>query len=58
MSLNKLIEGWKIGVPGMKPGGIRRLFIPSAYAYGSKGHGDSIPPDSDLVFEVKLLSSK
>jgi FKBP-type peptidyl-prolyl cis-trans isomerase len=57
MSLNQLIKGWQIGVPGMKPGGIRRLVIPSEYAYGPSGKGD-IPPNSDLVFEVKLLSSK
>jgi hypothetical protein len=57
MSLNQLIKGWQIGVPGMKPGGIRRLVIPSEYAYGAKGQRD-IPPNSDLVFEVKLLSSK
>jgi hypothetical protein len=57
MSLNQLIKGWQIGVPGMKPGGIRRLVIPSEYAYGPNGKGD-IPPNSDLVFEVKLLSSK
>jgi FKBP-type peptidyl-prolyl cis-trans isomerase len=48
MPLGKLIRGWQIGVPGMKPGGIRRIFIPSDLAY----------KNSDLVFEMKLLSSK
>jgi FKBP-type peptidyl-prolyl cis-trans isomerase len=42
----------------MKPGGIRRLYIPAALAYGPKGFGADIPPNADLVFEIKLLHSK
>lgn len=55
MPLSDLIKGWQKGVPGMKPGGIRRLFIPSALGYGPRGSGSSIPPNTDLVFEMKLL---
>ena len=39
----------------MKAGGERVITIPSALGYGSKGAGVDIPPDSDLVFEVKVL---
>ena len=53
--LGNLIKGWQEGVPGMKPGGIRRLYIPSELAYGSRGQG-GIPPNSTLVFELKLLA--
>jgi FKBP-type peptidyl-prolyl cis-trans isomerase len=55
MPLSQLISGWKVGVPGMKPGGIRRLFIPAAMGYGARGSGEKIPPNTDLVFEMKLL---
>src|SRR5262249_51112221 len=55
--LANLIQGWQEGVPGMKPGGIRRLFIPSAKAYGVAGSPPKIPGNADLVFEIKLLSS-
>ncbi len=35
----QVIPGWDQGVVGMKAGGIRRLYIPSALAYGSQGSG-------------------
>jgi FKBP-type peptidyl-prolyl cis-trans isomerase len=53
--LSGLIAGWQEGLPGMQPGGIRRLYIPSELAYGSQGTAN-IPPNSDLIFEIKLVS--
>jgi hypothetical protein len=55
-SLNGLIQGWQQGIPGMKPGGIRRLFIPAALGYGAAGSPPNIPANADLVFEIKLIS--
>jgi hypothetical protein len=55
-ALTGLIQGWQQGIPGMKPGGIRRLFIPAALAYGAAGHPPSVPANADLVFEIKLIS--
>ena len=52
--LGRLVVGWQRGIPGMKPGGIRRLYIPAKLGYGSQDKGD-IPPNSDLVFEIKLI---
>lgn len=56
-SLTSLIQGWQQGVPGMKPGGIRRLFIPAALGYGAAGSPPNVPPNADLIFEIKLVSS-
>jgi FKBP-type peptidyl-prolyl cis-trans isomerase len=56
--LNQVIQGWATGVPGMKPGGVRRLYIPSKLAYGERGAGSGIPPNSDLVFEIELIEIK
>ena len=54
----RVIEGWDLGVVGMKTGGKRKLMIPAKLAYGKRGAGAAIPPDSDLVFEVELLKVK
>lgn len=54
-ALSEVIEGFKLGIVGMKAGGVRRIFIPAAQGYGPQG-GGSIPADSDLVFDVTLVS--
>ncbi|MBP3958698.1 FKBP-type peptidyl-prolyl cis-trans isomerase [Gemmata sp. G18] len=55
--LGSLVKGWQEGVPGMKPGGVRRLKVPAELGYGARGTGP-IPPNATLVFEIELFESK
>ncbi len=56
--LNRMINGWKIAIPMLKPGGKGIFLIPSHLAYGQSGFGNLIPPNSPLLFEIELISSK
>jgi FKBP-type peptidyl-prolyl cis-trans isomerase FklB len=54
--VNGVIPGWTEALQLMKEGDKWTLFVPAKLAYGERGAGQKIGPNSALVFEVELLS--
>ena len=56
LGAGRVMPGWERGLVGMKVGGQRRLFVPYRLAYGARGRPPSIPPQTDLVFDIELMA--
>ena len=54
--INKVIKGWTEALQLMKQGDHWQLFIPAELAYGVKGAGRNIPPNSTLIFDIEFIS--
>ena len=55
LGTGSVVPGFDEGVVGMRVGGARELVVSPELGYGAEGRPPQIPPDSTLVFEVKLL---
>lgn len=54
----RVIQGWDIGLMGMREGGKRTLHVPSHLAYGERQIGKFIKPHSNLIFHVELIECR
>ncbi len=58
IGVTQVIKGWTEALQLMPVGSKWQLYIPSDLAYGAKGAGNAIGPNSTLIFDVDLLSIK
>jgi FKBP-type peptidyl-prolyl cis-trans isomerase FkpA len=58
IGMGQVIPGWDEGISILNKGSKATLFIPSSLAYGSRGAGPVIQPNSILVFDVELVDVK
>lgn len=51
------LEFWRLGVPGMRVGGTRKLLVPPALGFGAAGSSSAgVPANATLVVDVELVS--
>jgi len=56
--LNQLVQGWAIGLEGVRVGSRVLVQIPPAYGYGAQGSGSTIPGNSTLWFVIDVVKAK
>jgi FKBP-type peptidyl-prolyl cis-trans isomerase FklB len=54
--VKEVIKGWSEVLPLMKVGSKWQVVVPAELAYGEKGAGTKVGPNSTLIFEIELLS--
>ena len=58
LGVGQVIPGWDQGIAMLTKGSKAVLLIPSPLAYGARGAGADIPPNTVLRFEVELVDFK
>ncbi|MBA3237687.1 MAG: FKBP-type peptidyl-prolyl cis-trans isomerase [Parachlamydiaceae bacterium] len=52
--LGQTIQGFSLGIAGMKEGETRRLYVHPDLGYGTTGH---LPPNSLLIFDIEVIKA-
>ena len=58
LGVGQVITGFDEGIAKLKVGEKGTLIFPSSIGYGAAGAGSDIPPNSPLIFEIKVLAAK
>ena len=56
LGAGQVILGWEQAFPNMSRGQKNRISVPATLAYGEKGFPPIIPPYTQLIFEIELIS--
>lgn len=61
LNVDSRIQGWDLGILGMKVGGKRTLEIPANMAWGKDGRKDNagnviVPANTDVVYDIELTA--
>lgn len=56
LARTEMIDGWVEALLTMKAGEKRKLRVPKELAYSKQGFPKVVPPNSDLEFEIELVS--
>lgn len=53
---DKVVDGWNLGVIGMRENEIRKISIPSSLAYGPDGNGElGVPSNANLELRITVI---
>ena len=55
LGMGRVIKGWDLAVAKMRVGDRCKVSIPYELAYGERGIPGTIPPKSDLVFDIEFI---
>ncbi|MBC7797754.1 MAG: FKBP-type peptidyl-prolyl cis-trans isomerase [Pyrinomonadaceae bacterium] len=58
LGAGRVIKGWDEGIQKLRVGDRAILIIPPQLAYGTRGAGADIAPNSTLIFTVDVISVK
>jgi len=58
LGVNQVIKGWQETLPLMAAGSKWQIVVPSDLAYGQRGAGGAIGPNSTLLFDIELIEIK
>jgi cyclophilin family peptidyl-prolyl cis-trans isomerase len=53
----RLVPGFREAMLNMNVGDESRIFIPSFLGYGERGAGGVIPPNANLIFDLKIIDT-
>jgi FK506-binding protein 1 len=55
VGIGQVIKGWDVAIKKFSFGERSKVIVKAKYAYGNKGFPPSVPPNTDLIFDLELI---